>query len=210
MALTGAGDPSNRAAMGVRDQVDLGGHATTATPQTLPVRNRLGLARFLVTRMSPLWASRVAALHPKPSARAPQRRRPWVADGGLQHCGDGRGSRCHPRSHSTAHHRRCRSPPAAHPARCATSRPLTSDDAGCTPSSSCRITPANPATATPSGSATSPRPRQAGDPSNGHPGSGCGPATTAREPPTDHRSSHDGYAQTRSIPPRPQDRQDTP
>ena len=41
--LPGCGHPGDRAALRVRHQVDLRGHPTPATPQTLPIRDRCGL-----------------------------------------------------------------------------------------------------------------------------------------------------------------------
>ena len=55
MPLPSSGHPGDRAALRVRDQMNLRRHTTPTAPQTLPIRDRHGqLARILVIRWIPL------------------------------------------------------------------------------------------------------------------------------------------------------------
>lgn len=137
--LPGAGQPGQRPAPAVGQQVDLAGQPAPRPAQRLPV---------LVIRLCP---SRGPGRSAAPAPAAPDPHQPAAGAAPRPHAG-APAPRSHPPRPSTPGPRPDRTRPAADPGSSPTSHHRTSGDAGYKPSSSSRTAPADPATGRPSGS----------------------------------------------------------
>ena len=158
VALSGAGDPRQRASALVRGEMNLRAQPAAGTSQRLPVPHPdvvdvgISVIRGCPPCSDRQWRPAVV------SPPAAQRRHPGVEHAGHRRRADGRERSWNPRPPSMPGPRPGHSQPAM-PTGCAPMfRPLTSADAGCRRSATARTAPADPATASPCGPDGTPHP----------------------------------------------------
>ena len=169
VALPGAGQPGQRPAPGVGQQVDLAGQPAPRPAQRLAI---------LVIRLSPLCGPGRSA---PPGPAAPDRYQPAGHAGRPPRAG-APAPPWRPRQPSTPGLRPHRTQRAAGPGSSPRSRSRTSGGAGYRQSSSCRSIPAGHATGTQSGSGRRSRSSPAADHSTGAPAADAGAAAAPAAP----------------------------